>query len=142
MTEPGIFTTLLGVLEEVRTSLYPIPKRVVLSPGTSVPWDGCCDGYLYAQMTQLTPLRSGTTCYGYNARARFGVLRCVSVLDDQGRPPKPAKMNTDSLVILADMETMRESLEENNCVVQVETWTPLGPEGGCAGGEWSVTLHV
>lgn len=128
----------------------------VLSPGSLVSWDFCqCGGgegkQLWVRLVSITPFQTATITYpcggGWNVLAGIGALRCVAVLDDNGDPPSPDEQAADTRLMVADMEALSEAIHNMSSVYGVEkispmSWTPLGPDGGCAGGEWQVQIKV
>lgn len=125
-----------------------------LAPGEQVAWDNCCEedgagGQLWVRCVAVYPgwpkidndqkcgIRLATAVLG------VGVLRCAHTLDDQGNPPTAAEMTGDATRIMEDMEDMLSGVMENfewhHSVGQYQT---VGPDGGCAGGEWTVNVRV
>jgi hypothetical protein len=77
----------------------------------------------------------------------MGVYRCVATLDDDGRPPTCDQVEADATKILLDAAAMRVAAvccfgtaEEDRTAI-VGEWSPIGPNGGCAGGFMSVTVQ-
>ena len=125
-----------------------------LAPGAQVAWDNCCEdggggGQLWVRAVNVLPgwprqdneqkcgIRLAT------AVLAVGVIRCAHTLDDQGNSPTPAEMTSDTTRIMEDMEDMLSGVMENyEWTYTMGQWTPLGPDGGCAGGEWIVNVRV
>lgn len=75
-----------------------------------------------------------------------GVYRCVHTLDDNGVPPSCAQVTQDATELLSDAAAMRQALvccfpEGADTVAVVGDYTPLAPQGGCAGGQMSITVQ-
>lgn len=75
-----------------------------------------------------------------------GVYRCVSSLDDVGNPPSCAQTSADATMLLSDAAALRQALvccfpEGRDTVAVVGDYTPIGPQGGCAGGQMTVTVQ-
>jgi hypothetical protein len=139
--------------------------RVLLVPGELPAWDECCDGFLYVRLITMYPTAGGPNSPFPNQDVRpgnckplmmasqlgIGVLRCASTVDDGGRAPTAATLTAEargmtmdaSLVLtaikccVADMVTSADSWVEQ---ALLGSWLPAGPEGGCVGGEWTLTV--
>lgn len=125
-----------------------------LAPGEQVAWDNCCEdggggGQLWVRCVQVVPgwpnrdaeqkcgVRLATAVLG------VGVIRCAHTLDDQGNPPTAEEMTGDATRIMEDMEDMFSGISSNfEFVHKLGQWIPLGPDGGCAGGEWTVNVRL
>lgn len=146
---------LTAALECAAAGLTRPAGRVALYPGGEVAWDQCdCDGQLWVRLTEMERAgdgdRNGTPCGPllWKATLGVGVIRCVGTLDDQGNSPPTNRLNMDTLQMTQDMSDLAVAmtcclspqLEESR--LQMLTWNPLGPQGGCAGGEWVFTVLV
>ena len=134
--------------------------RAVLASGGSVPWDVCgessdgSEGQAWVAVGQVTPVEqfpAGSPPHRcpppeYATVLTVAVLRCAATVDDQGRPPSPERMAADASKVAADRAAMRDAvvcclaggLEPGEW--QMGSWTPLGPQGGCVGGQQQVTV--
>lgn len=127
-----------------------------LYPGAQVSWDYCgnCSGATcgmgYVRLDAVYPSSSlpqpdiTPTCAApLAARIAVGALRCVPVADDSGNLPEPMDLWESGLQIIADMGALHEAIVccKPGYYVLGE-YTPLGPRGGCAGGEWMVTVAL
>lgn len=136
-------------------ALIPQVGRAALYPGSSVAWDDCCEGQVWVRLISLTPSgnpansRNQLTPCGvlmWTATIGVGVLRCAATLDDAGNAPSPALLNADTLQMTQDMINIAEALQ--CCLapqlgkLSMTRWDPLGPNGGCVGGEWVATLLI
>lgn len=127
-----------------------------LAPGEQVAWDDCCDdggvgGQLWVRCLNVFP--TGPFPQQDNDQkcgVRFttavlavGVVRCAHTLDDQGNSPTAEEMNGDTLGIMDDMEDLFTAITQDyHWKHTVGRWSPLGPDGGCAGGEWVIQVMV
>lgn len=135
---------------------------VHLAPGSSVAWDNCCEGggqlwlrvleiYPTAGLSSPFPSRDSSQPGGCGVvqlavHLGLGIVRCTPTLDDHGNPPSGEAMTGSALEMVDDMRVL---LEVVACAVKtlpgvanakVGRWVPQGPDGGCAGGEW--TFHI
>lgn len=134
--------------------------RMLVAPGAEVAWDECCDGMLWTRLLQVVPaqlMQQGQGPFGmtrvgpcgvlmWEATIGVGVLRCASMVDDAGQAPAPATLTAEALQVVQDMADVAAALQ---CCVAPQAekltmgmWTPLGPEGGCVGGEWTAAVLV
>lgn len=122
------------------------PGRSILQPGMSVAWDDCCDGQLWVRINSASPVyQNGSGCsVAMDVTYSVGLVRCVAVLDDRGRAPRPERITEDGLAAIDDMCTLYSTLDNLKLGhrLNIGNWTPLGPNGGCAGGEWAVTIRL
>lgn len=72
-----------------------------------------------------------------------GVARCAPTLDEQGDLPSMAEQfdaaQGQTLDMLAALKAVRCYDSITN--YDLHTWTPMGPEGGCLGGTWSLNIY-
>jgi hypothetical protein len=127
----------------------------LLQGGTEVAWDYCaaCEGEdcgsAYVTVVAVEPY----TSFGiadtmaqcetfYQAIVLVGVLRCLPVHED-GEPPTQEEMADSMLLTQQDMMAMLTAIR---CCVPASTkirgYTPLGPQGGCVGGQWQIVLDL
>jgi hypothetical protein len=155
---------LLNCLTE-RLELYDVPVcRSVWHPGSTAPWDACgvtaggAEGQAWVAIERVyatedfpaeATLAHRCRPSGFAANVVLGVLRCAATLDDQGRPPSPEAVTLDAVKVSRDRAIMLESIL--CCYVDDNTdpgefrlggWEPLGPNGGCVGGQWRATVWV
>lgn len=126
-----------------------------LYPGQQVAWEFCGEcagdhcgmGYVrlasaFPQDGNLSAILSGrcTTSLAYTLNV--GALRCLPYGGADGEPPSEADMLAATLDQAADMMAIRKAIE--CCFGKADhamgTWQPLGPSGGCVGGEWLVAV--
>lgn len=144
----GLEEALDALLGAALAELDPVPGRVLIAPGAEVAWDACCDGQLWVRVASVedaTPLvangRSAQSCgpLAWLVTFGLGVLRCSPSVDDRGRVPPAESLTDNARQLVADMQGLARALACSGGVSgRSQLWTPLGPEGGCAGGEWTV----
>jgi hypothetical protein len=120
--------------------------------------DGCGNGQAWVRLVNVqavvrqseTGTSTGvafTSCRGeYIFQLEMGVTRCIPGVDASGNPPTTEELLEATRFQLADMDTMRRAITccfatdrqwGENRGVQMESYTPVGPEGGCVGGYWT-----
>lgn len=125
-----------------------------LYPGGDVGWDYCGEcsggscGMGYVQVRQVFPSstfpaadQSATCTSPLAVTLAVGAVRCVPVGDAEA-PPSADEMGEAGLAIIADMGAIRSAIA---CCLDehvLGSWSAAGPRGGCAGGEWEVTVAV
>lgn len=126
-----------------------------LYAGEEVAWDTCgmCDdnlcgmGYVrvvdaFQSSTFPLPDDPQDTCPGpLTVQVAVGALRCVPLPDEDGTLPAAEEITESSLALIADMMALFSAAL---CCdgARVGNWEPLGPQGGCAGGEWTVWIGL
>ena len=121
-----------------------------LVPGGEVAWDACdCEGQLWVRLINIVPTGQEANCPPtmWNLVLGVGVVRCVSSLDDQARPPTAAKMTSEAKVMTQDAADIYEalvccSIDNAQRGPTIGQWSPVGALGGCAGGEWQTTIRI
>lgn len=139
-----------------------------LVPGMETAWDHCCDnsGQAYLRVIEVYPTAgmgggssspfpqrdsmqrgaAGASC-SINLLALhlgLGVIRCAHTVDNHGRPPTGEQMTSDAAGTYDDLGLLLEVITQVIAAhkafpkVVVGSWTPLGPSGGCVGGEWTL----
>lgn len=128
-----------------------------LAPGAEVAWDNCCEGdggvggQLWVRLISVHPAapfpridneqKCGVTFLA--ATLGVGVVRCAHTLDDQGNPPTADQMTGDTNRLIDDMDDIMSGIQTNyDWHNKLGTYTSVGPDGGCAGGEWTVTVRL
>lgn len=120
---------------------------VSFSPPT---WDSCCEGMVWARIVGIEPQNNQQGAAGPNpcgihgltVNLAVGVLRCVSTVDSKGRAPKPTDITDEALTQIDDLQALRDGILSIDRTRTLDSWEPLGPQGGCAGGEWTFTIRV
>ena len=157
-TMPVLSTALAHVVE---TLSVPV-GRALVAPGAAPAWDACCEGMAYTRLILLAPAQmyggrsnvdgSGGGAYGpcgvlaWQATIGVGVLRCASVVNDAGEAPSARVLTAEARQVLDDAAAVAFALQ-CHLAPQVERlsllqWEPLGPEGGCVGGEWQANVLI
>jgi hypothetical protein len=122
-----------------------------------VPWDACCScsegvGQAWVNVWKVEPLliqspNVGTGCPPiFQASVHVGVLRCAVVQTDDSAPD-PSVITSQSLAILQDRAVINnaifgcwsDTIDSDNWTIG--EWLSLGPNGGCAGGQVSLTIR-
>jgi hypothetical protein len=123
-----------------------------------VAWDGCECGQVWVRLISIAPATGRRTSSFtsvlpcgvelWTVEVGIGVLRCAATLDDSGRAPSAAALTADTLQMTQDQANLSAAIQcEMSHIWQVDrlspvSWLPLGPDGGCVGGEWRVTTLV
>lgn len=160
----NLHTPALQLLEAANQALINHPDttgtgRQFLAVGASATWDQCdCDGQLWVRVSNLVPsgrpwpqpLPAASPCTP-EVRAvtmHLGVIRCIATVNDRGQPPTALEVTNDGINALTDAACLYDfltALEPPTVglgMLRVDGWQPLGPMGGCAGGEWTITVGV
>lgn len=121
------------------------PGRVLLMPGANPVWDDCCEsgGQLWVRVMNVVPATGKPPkcpVLGWRATLGIGVIRCAHVVDDHGYAPTAEQMSGDTVQMTQDMADVGRALLCSGLVSTVTNWLPAGPDGGCVGGEWTVTV--
>ena len=126
------------------------PGRVVpIAPGTSPAWDGDCAGYLYGRIVSIAPgQQQGTPPASVRCGVHFwvatlaiAIIRCVGVLDDNGRPPLPARVDQDGRGFSLDAAVLEQVLLCSPYTRSIVQGVPLEEQGGYSGFEWTYTVR-
>jgi hypothetical protein len=145
---------MVKLLECANSAVSPQVGRAYLAPGNAIAWDDCCNGQLWVRLVSLDSLtfaKMGATAVDpcgltWTATIGLGILRCSSTISDRGEIASAEVVSMETLQMLADEAALCEAiyccdaLPLNKFVVT--RWDPLGPEGGCVGGEWTMTMQV
>jgi hypothetical protein len=156
----GLAVDLLGpmltdLLSCTSAALSPQVGRALVAPGGLVAWDECCDGMTWTRLISLdyTPdlahlgANNNNPCgLKWNASIGVGVLRCSSTVNDQGQVAGPEVFIAEAMQMTQDSAALCQAIYCCNLVklpdLQVQRWDALGPDGGCVGGEWTITMKV
>jgi hypothetical protein len=133
----------------------PGAGQVSLQPGNTAVWDNCCEsgGTLWARLVSLVPKYSKdkVPCLTHvQIRAAVGWVKCVHVLEGDGDPPTAEEQTSDTLQITGDAQAAFDALVAHGWdgthffsrSLRLEQGAPQGPEGGCAGFEWTFSGNV
>lgn len=89
----------------------------------------------------VTPGNCGT---GIGIDVELGILRCITVGDEQGNLPTAAELLAATQLQIADALIMRKAVQCCDAVpwkdTIVTTYTPSGPLGGLVGGMLNVSM--
>jgi hypothetical protein len=153
MAQDWLGPLLSSMLECAETHLTVPVGRSTIMPGASVVWDDCCEGQLWVQLKGITATVLSTTASGepcvqfYQHQIGIGVIRCAYVVDDSGVIPTPAEMASDAFKTFRDRADLIEAVVccitdmEQVDSLRISSWTPLGPRGGCVGGELALSFN-
>jgi len=156
----GVWRLLARIIEAAQDirdgcGLEPVCRASVVPAGL-VAWDACertsdgRDGQLWAAVQTLIPANptgGAAGCWRGIWQAELGVVRCVSTVDDQGRPPPAAWLAEDAWTQARDADALarlvlccqdRWDPQQQTSGVELVGWDPLGPDGGCVGGRWII----
>jgi len=166
-------TTLVPVVTGAGQAVYDAlvsspagqPERSCLLVPGQIAWDNCDCGQLAQTITIVaqssTPPAAAddvrqTACgppYTV-ARVTLSLVRCVHVIDDNGKPPTCAALLDDAVTLETDRWLARralvcylKNLRDTYMIVSfgVGTATSVGPDGGCGGfelGYWIALASV
>lgn len=152
--------------EHLATTMGGPVQRCCLYPGQIVPMDACCvtgdcheNGMAAIRVVNIFPTRrfpvqtqDFTPCTGIHWAAvlELVVYRCAADMTDAGCPPPCNELQRDALIAIDDSLAMRRAiaccLGEDGVpcsdAVVPGPWAPIGPSGGCHGGQMQVTVDV
>lgn len=162
----GVLELLSDILEVLTTPAdespagCPLPCfcRVAVYPGLEVPLDSCdtggscdeCDGQLWGAIQSVTrmeqPGAAGSPCEAWQWSAQVGAVRCAAKPKDDGSPPSIDAVQDDSVRQAIDADGIwyaikccpERSQRLKDAGIVLDSWTPLGPDGGCVGGFWTI----
>ena len=139
------------------------PGRCCAIPGGAVVLDDCCNGTAWVRMDRVdtVPFRSrdveqpvfgwsGAPCGPNLARIVLGVgvMRCAATMDENGTPPDCERLAFEMQRWLSDMDALYATAlccqDDTVEVFSIDplAMAPLGPAGGCVGGELTVAYTV
>lgn len=148
--------TLLDSCEDFLTLQGAGPVcRKELAPGVLAAWTECgtcsdeCNGMLYIRSDVGGPYGSfpaldlDPTCRKpLMLRLEIGVLRCAPTMTEDGEPPSAEEVTASALEGLLDRYALLCAIRASTFSPKaIELFTPVGPDGGCVGGFWSVWVH-
>lgn len=136
-----------------------------LRPGNQIPMDYCdCSengcGQAFVNLLSMYPSKifpqpdRTAGCDGpLAARIQVGIYRCVPVVAD---PNARGKTGMEAPTVIQMMEATRVQMSDMNAMLRalkccasddpkrfmIEGYTPVGPSGGCGGGQWSVVVKL
>ena len=152
MTKPivPIMTSLLVCLRDNLAGSVGGPVSwLSLVPARTVPQDYCSEGCSmgFVRLDSMFPSKAfpladqtATKCDGpWAARLEVGVFRCLPV-----EAPSVEESTTATVTQIDDAERIRAAIACCDAYRNylVNTYVPAGPNGGCGGGSWFVTVQV
>jgi hypothetical protein len=82
----------------------------------------------------------------FTATFEMGIVRCHQTSDDRGNPMSMAYQAEATRVQLAEMAAMKRVLLCSSLManrnVTLGGYQPIGPDGSCVGGSWSVLVDM
>lgn len=145
--------------QELRDAGGPEPCFCGVLAGEQVAWDYCqpCEGDMcgmaWVRIASIVPLSATTSNDGtillnrcapaLAAIFEIGVLRCAPTVGPEGQLPDMAEQLAAAHLQASDMAAAGRAAAccfTDGRMVAVNQWTPLGPDGGCVGGSWTVTV--
>jgi hypothetical protein len=137
---------------EIAASQLPEPCFCGILPGGIVALDYCeeCDGkcgMAWVRLTTITELRSeqvqdSSKCtQPLRATVEVGIARCAPTGDESGPPTMAEQLDTARLLLADQAAVLRAIRCCTGRMFTLGTWTPMGPQGGCVGGAWTVTFE-
>lgn len=152
MSDPNPFGTLLQQSLAAAVGVCPDARRAFITVG-EVALDDCCNGQVWARLIEVvaanTDQRSSMAAQAcgvamWDVTVGIGSARCAHVVDDNGNAPTPAELCDETLDVTFDMQELVQAitcqLAPYRDKVRFLRWLPLGPEGGCVGGEWQISV--
>ena len=143
-----VHSTALALLKGGAAALSNAVSQAYVAPGLEVAWDECCAGHLYVRTVTVSPVFGQRAADGEACSIRYwaatyalGTLRCVEVVDDRGRGPRPLDLTADAAVLHQDMADLGKFLTSSTNASDM-AWAAAGPDGGCVAGEWTFTVRL
>jgi len=94
----------------------------------------------------VTVSTAGNCAHGLGMNVEMGMMRCISVGDDQGNGPTPAELLDASELQIADALLMHRALYCCDAIpgrdVILGPYQSLGPQGGLIGGSYGISMAV
>jgi hypothetical protein len=135
----------------------PEPCFCGILPGDNVAFDYCSPcagdrcGMAWVRLAGVVPMQNET--FGFITPNRcapvlmgvfeVGVLRCAPTMLEDGSPPTMADQLDAATLQASDMAAACRAAAccfGNERAVTLGAWNPVGPDGGCLGGSWAVTI--
>jgi hypothetical protein len=140
---PQIMDVAGNLLTFASAALSPAAGAAVLWPGNEVSWDVPPGGLLYVRVVSQVP-HGNPTCWNQFSTANLGlgVLRCISAMEPDGGAPPWADRTADAEQMLLDAYALLQAAMElpGEFKIVNPNWVSLGPQGGVAGGEWTLPV--
>jgi hypothetical protein len=135
-------------------AIEPPPCRVSLYPGIEVAWDTCevnaagDNGQLWANLLGTPTITDEGPCQTVQWAGEIGIVRCAAGPRESSSgeyiPPSVEAVTADALRQAQDADAIWralaccESRSERVRGMVLTSWRPVGPQGGCVGGIWTV----
>lgn len=149
------------LLECAEDLLDPPTCRQFINPGGVAPFDSCertgsgdsivdgqvWVGHISSQAGWPTPLGLPMDCAtAWTETYQLGVVRCAQgKLQGNGQPPNPTDVTADAeqqeLDRLALQTAFMCCLGIDLTDLIVVDWSPVEPQGGCVGGQWTIQIR-
>ena len=88
----------------------------------------------------------GNCSHGLGIDVEIGIIRCISVGDEQGNPPPPSELLAAAELQIADAMLMHRAVYCCDAIhpgdVILGQYQSLGPEGGLVGGSYFMSMGV
>lgn len=93
------------------------------------------------------PLETPNNCgFGMGLDIELGIMRCVPVGSDDGDPPTAEELLAATDAQVANMMAMQKAViccpAINMRDTRLNSYVPIGPEGGLNGGTWTISTLV
>jgi len=91
-------------------------------------------------------IEAGNCNAGLGLEVEVGIMRCISIGDEQGNPPPPeemlaaAELQTDDMFAMMRAITCCPSIPSKDFILSA--YTPMGPLGGVVGGTYTIALAI
>lgn len=136
---------LASLLDGAVSALTAPPTRRVIAPGAFAAFD-CAQVWVLTESIEPHYTAPNSCNGGATVVVQVGVLRCVKAMNDNGTPPTARAVTADGSDMNTDARELFEWLRTHPWPSpfergEVVRWTPLGPEGGLAGGHWTLNLR-
>lgn len=152
---------LLACLDGAMGRYAAMPCRSFVAPGGPPAWDVCCEcdatheGQAWVQIGDVaptdnfpTPQTGAMICppAEWAVSLTVAILRCAHSVNDSGEPPSAAQMTGDAEKVQRDRAIIDEAIrccflaDAEGGTYSIGAWTPLGPIGGCVGGQQTLTI--
>ena len=136
------------------------PAVCCIVPGRDVAADDCCIGQAWVRVARTfrttvddfpSPTQStlDETCAGsgwWAVELGLGTIRCAPTVDDHGNPPTAAELEHAARIEADDRGRLHHTvlcgLASVAADLWIGDWLPVGPSGGCVGGELTTIVLV
>ncbi len=134
----------------------PVASGYLTTGGLLTTWDNCCEGQTWVRLASQEAIAAPKMGMRPQAPCRrswlvtlgVGALRCAATMNDQGEAPPPEAVTANARQTVVDKDALIEAVQcclPSTAGVQsfeLTRWDALGPDGGCVGGEWTLTMVV